>query len=52
MVTKKLRLIGSNAPTPGKVNWRLKCFVTLVTYCYYYYYYSLQCPTGEAHVML
>jgi hypothetical protein len=25
---------GPVAPTPVKVNCRLKCFVTLVTYCY------------------
>jgi hypothetical protein len=29
-----LLLLGPVAPTPVKVNCRLKCFVTLVIYCY------------------
>jgi hypothetical protein len=30
----KLIVLGPVAPTPVKVNCRLKCFITLVTYCY------------------
>jgi hypothetical protein len=29
-----LSLLGPVAPTVVKINCRLKCFVTLVTYCY------------------
>jgi hypothetical protein len=37
-------LIGPYSPTPVKVNCRLKCFVTLVTYCYnnIFVYFNLQ----------
>jgi hypothetical protein len=36
--------LGPYSPTPVKVNCRLKCFVTLVTYCYnnIFVYFNLQ----------
>jgi hypothetical protein len=36
--------MGPVSPTPVKVNCRLKCFVTLVTYCYtnVFVYFNLQ----------
>jgi hypothetical protein len=39
-----LTSLGPYSPTPVKVNCRLKCFVTLVTYCYnnIFVYFNLQ----------
>jgi hypothetical protein len=39
-----LRLLRPYSPTPVNVNCRLKCFVTLVTYCYnnIFVYFNLQ----------